>query len=179
MPMESSIDHASLIHLALAPDTHPIQSYQALLIYYNQTDLTKAEDRLNAIAGFFSRLEFRMKCRFFQGLPTAMLDAALLFTMLPSFGCATVHRRGVFPSYSWAGWSSRPDWTNIPDFRIGLVYPEESEDSIANNKWLEKRTWIIWYSRDIDGVLRPVTSDRDHESLRNEPSTILGYRGRC
>ena len=98
--MENSIGHASVIPLALAPDTHPIQSYQALLIYYNQADLTKAEDRLNAIAGFFSRLELRIKCRFFQGLPTAMLDAALLFTMLPSFGCATVDRKGGFPSYS-------------------------------------------------------------------------------
>jgi hypothetical protein len=97
--MESSIDHASVIPLALALDTHPIQSYQALLIYYNQTDLTKAEDRLNAIAEFFSCLEFRKKC-LLQGLLTAMLDAALLFMMLPSFGCATVDRKGVVPSYS-------------------------------------------------------------------------------
>ena len=66
-----------------------------------------------------------------------------------------------------------------PRLRNWPCYPEESEDSIANNKWLEKRTWIIWYSRDIDGVLWSLTSERDHESLRNEPSTILGYRRRC
>jgi hypothetical protein len=100
-PMDESLDYTSLITIALAPDAHPIKTYQYLLIYYNEKDLTKVEDRLNAIAGLFSRLKSRLECRFYEGLPTAMLDAALLFRTSPSSDGTLVDRG--FPSYSWTG----------------------------------------------------------------------------
>jgi hypothetical protein len=125
--------------------------------------LIKAEDRLNAIAGLFSRLESSLKCRFYQGLPTSMLDAALLFRTLPSLDGTLVNRRGVFPRYSWAGWSGRPFWADIPDFSRYLGrHLKETENSIANNRWPNSRTWIIWYSSGIDGILRPLRLEQDH-----------------
>jgi hypothetical protein len=177
MPMNQSLNHTSRITFALAPDTHPIQAYQWSLIYYSEKDLTKVEDRLKAIAGLFSRLESRLKCRFYQGFPTSILDAALLFRTLPSSDGTLVNRRGVFPSYSWTGWSGRHLWEDIPDFSLHLGYHlRETKNSTANNKWLNSRTWTIWYSCGIDGILRPLRLEQDHESLRNEPSSILGYR---
>jgi hypothetical protein len=171
--MMTCLDTTNLITDALYPDTHPFRSYEHFLLYYNQKDLTKVEDRLNAIAGIFCRLEMHMKCKFFEGLPTATLDAALLFEMIPSNSKnRLIDRRGAFPSYSWTGWSGIPSWSGIPDFNTSLVSVEES---IANNKWLDSRTWIIWYSRSTDGSLILL---RDHKALHDEPSTILTYRRR-
>jgi hypothetical protein len=174
-PLKTSLDQSDMITIALEPDTHPFSSYENLLLYYNQKELTKAEDRLNTIAGLFSLLEIRMKCQFLEGLPIATLDASLLYILrspeskenLPSS-----ERRGIFPSYSWAGWSGVPDWSHNPDFSTSLVFPQET---IANNKWLDTRTWIIWYRRSTDGAL---TLLRDHKALCDESSTILGYRRR-
>jgi hypothetical protein len=111
----SCLDYTSLVTDALDPDTHPFRSFEHFLLYYSQKDLTKVEDRLNAIAGIFCRLEMRMKCEIFEGLPTATLDAALLFDTMPfDFQNRPTLRRREFPSYSWTGWSGIPSWSGSP-----------------------------------------------------------------
>jgi hypothetical protein len=70
----------------------------------------------------------------------------------------------------WLVWY--PQLVRYSDFNTILVYVEHF---VANNKWLDSRTWIILYSRSTDGAL---TLLRDHEALHDEPSTILTYRRR-
>ncbi|KAI0550583.1 HET-domain-containing protein [Xylaria curta] len=61
--------------------------------------LTNQEDALNAMRGIIQRMSRRMKCRFFEGLPTASFDYFIIFEK-----DRVIDRRPMFPSYSWTGW---------------------------------------------------------------------------
>jgi len=170
--VKDSQDRSDLFHILFDQDLHPLSSYKDLLLYYSQKELTKEQDRLNAIAGFFLRLAIRMKCEFLEGLPVATFDAIILFRVTAiTDDEPLVERRKHFPSYSWTGWFGIPDWDYVPDFG-------EERDPIESNKWLDTRTWITWYSRTTDGILELLWDDGAQRAFRDEPSTVLGYRKR-
>ncbi|CCT66432.1 related to tol protein [Fusarium fujikuroi] len=119
----------------------PVIYLSTMLSLYTKRVLTNQNDTLRAMAGIIRRIAERMKCNFFQGLPTAMLDKFITF-----FADGTIlHRRSTFPSYSWTGWRGCVD--------MNLQFTCENMTMTENTKmWLRDRTWIIWYKRNFSGI---------------------------
>ncbi|KAF4458054.1 hypothetical protein F53441_129 [Fusarium austroafricanum] len=114
---------------------NPELDLSLMLFYYAKRALTSQNDASRALAGITSRIAEAMKCRFFQGLPTAMFDRFIVFK---AYG-TILHRRSSFPSYSWTGWR-------------GSIDVELDSHGIITNEWLKNRTWIVWYKRSRSGV---------------------------
>ena len=110
----------------------PINDYSIMLRHYTSRVLTNQADILRAMAGIIRRFTDAMKCKFFEGLPTALFDVFLLFrgTLL--------RRRSSFPSYSWTGWHGSIEIISLDPYR-------------NTNEWLRDRTWIVWHSRSVSG----------------------------
>jgi hypothetical protein len=138
---------------------HPLEDFQTMLLYYSKRALTNQEDVLNAMGGIIQRLSRRMKCRFFEGLPTAMFDLIILFTCDDT----PLRRRRGFLSYSWAGWRGAINWS------------PKSEDI---NKWLERSTWIVWYKRRACGTPNLVWHILANENFPHDDNEYIGYRQR-
>lgn len=136
----------------------PISDYSTMLFYYTQRVLTNQKDVLRAMTGIIRRFTEAMKCRFLEGLPTALFDRFIIFH---AFG-TTLHRRSSFPSYSWTGWRGQ----------IKVDHDNRGNDI---KTWLRERTWIIWYERSPSGttnlVWDPSTNDFSSSAYR-------GYRDR-
>jgi hypothetical protein len=136
----------------------PLEDYSILLLYYSRRALTNQGDALRAMAGIIRRLSEKVKYRFFEGLPTAVLDAFLIFKAHGT----NLQRRSGFPSYSWTGWRGR----------INIDTPSPM------NEWLESRTWIIWYKRSHSGITNLVWDPSANESFPIRDKTYHGYRER-
>ncbi|KAH7229908.1 hypothetical protein BKA60DRAFT_552679 [Fusarium oxysporum] len=113
-----------------------------MLFYYTQRAMTNHNDASRAMAGITRKIAEAMECKFFQGLPTVMLDRFIIFCAYGS----TLHRRSIFPSYSLTGWGGRID--------VNLDLGYQNED-INDNEWLKDRTWIIWYRRSPSEITNP------------------------
>ena len=137
---------------------NPVQDYETMLLYYTQRALTNQQDALQAMAGIIRRLSGKMKCRFLEGLPTAIFDIFILFRQDGS----NLHRRRVFPSYSWTGWRGPLNWPYISQ----------------KNKFLKDYTWIVWYKRSVGGIISLVWDPLANESFPYKNFEYVGYRGR-
>lgn len=137
----------------------PLYDYSVMLMYYTRRALTNQSDALRAMAGIIRRFTESMKCRFFQGLPTALFDIFLMFTG------TLLHRRPSFPSYSWAG------WRGSVDYDISYLF-------LRTNTWLRHRTWIIWYKRSPSGITNLVWDPLANENFPVKDLSYDGYRER-
>ncbi|KAH8678274.1 heterokaryon incompatibility protein-domain-containing protein [Xylariales sp. PMI_506] len=137
---------------------HPPSDYLIMLLYYTARALTNQSDALRALAGITRRFTASMKCRFLQGLPTAMFDCFILFqgTLL--------QRRAAFPSYSWAGWRGQVKFHMFPSMDL--------------NEWLRDYTWIVWYKRSSSGVTNLVWDPMANETFPSHDLEYTGYRER-
>ena len=117
----------------------PIFDYSTMLFYYTKRALTDQNDAPRAMAGIIRRFTEVMKCRFLEGLLTALFDRFIIFRAFKN----TLHRRSSFLSYSWTGWRGSID----VDLNPGVT-----DDRSDVNNWLRERTWIIWYKRSPSGV---------------------------
>jgi len=143
----------------------PVFDYGTMLFYYTKRALADQNDAPRAMAGIIRRFTEVMKCRFLEGLPTALFDWFIVFS---AFGNA-LHRRSSFPSYSWTGWRGSIDFAPHSDLMA---------DSSDGNGWFRKRTWIIWYKRSPSGVTNLVWDPGANDSFSSQDMTCLGYRNR-
>jgi hypothetical protein len=156
----------SLLPLAILMGD-PIFDYSTMLFYYTQRALTNQNDAFRAMAGIIRRFTEVMKCRFLEGLPTALFDRFIIFYAFHN----TLHRRPSFPSYSWTGWRGSID-TNL---NPGVGYKDDDGDV---NTWLRKRTWIIWYKRSPSGITNLVWDPCTNDSFPSSDVTFPGYHDR-
>jgi len=142
----------------------PVFDYGTMLLYYTQRALTNQNDAPRAMTGIIRRFAEVMKCRFLEGLPTALLNRFIIFH---AFGSTL--RRTSFPSYSWTGWqeSITMDLNRV-----------SSDDNSKSNDWLMKRTWIIWHKRSPSGITNLVWDPGASDSFSSPDATYLGYRDR-
>jgi hypothetical protein len=154
--------------LAMAIDMTELADFEVMLVYYTTRNLTDQDDALRAMAGIMRRFSENLRYPFFEGLPSAAVDAFVLF--IPNF--SKLSRRLGFPSYSWTGW------------RGGIVVELEVEvvrSRLSLNEWLAERTWIIWYTRDpFTGHVEPVWDASNVSGSTDPDSTdyFEGYQGR-
>ncbi|MCJ1377887.1 hypothetical protein MMC17_000983 [Xylographa soralifera] len=161
-PFCSTYDSFDLMFLAIDVDESPLSAYQIVLEYYTARDLTIDNDAINAVSGFLKRLSGRMECRLVEGLATAAFDANMLFVPINIRDCTKSKRRSAFPSYSWAGWRGQQGWE-----QGDYVFEFEQASSVKGSlnlicleEWLNTHTWIIWYERDPDGQVTPISVPR-------------------
>ncbi|KAK4163300.1 hypothetical protein QBC43DRAFT_355046 [Cladorrhinum sp. PSN259] len=114
--------------------------------------------------GLIRRFSDRMKCQFFQGLPTAAFDGFLLFS--PKYDI--FERRSCFPSYSWTGWRG--------EIKYEVAYMFTHRDLM--NQWLATKTWIIWYKRSTTNDTSLVWDVARETSFPVEDKWYIGYRSR-
>ncbi|KAF5233899.1 hypothetical protein FANTH_12406 [Fusarium anthophilum] len=157
-----STSMGSLLPLAVLM-TEPLFDLSTMLFYYTKRALTNQNDASQAMAGITRRFSERLKCNFFQGLPTAMFD---LFIIFFAYGTAILRRRSTFPSYSWTGWSG------------SIEMSMETSDNDNANDWLRERTWIIWYKRNPSGITSLVWDPDANPSFPLSDLKYTGYRHR-
>ncbi|KAL2802428.1 heterokaryon incompatibility protein-domain-containing protein [Aspergillus granulosus] len=139
----------SLIQIALDAESPPLATYETLVFYYTERQLTNDGDAINAFAGMMRVVQERLATPFLHGLPTCSFDISILFV-----GCH-LRRRSAFPSYSWAGWAGPVEWLPSREWS----YEEETGDtsvSVPAREWLNTATWIDWYARASDQSIKPV-----------------------
>ncbi|KAH8802926.1 heterokaryon incompatibility protein-domain-containing protein [Xylogone sp. PMI_703] len=167
LPSDSSLEYpeiqwslSSLLPMTLAM-TNPISDFRGMLEYYTERSLTNQDDVFRAMGGIMRRFSELMKCRFFQGLPTAAFDYFICFYCknLP------LRRRKGFPSYSWAGW-------------IGQVTIDLFDLNMTASDWLQSQTWIVWYKRSSSGITNLVWDPEANESFPFNDMSYEGYRER-
>lgn len=170
---------------------HCIQSYTG-------RQLTNPDDVFAAFSGAIQLLELYMNTDIVFGIPTSHFDLALLWTPV-----GRVTRRGKrrcqqmgsvcikdptgtctcplvtditggqsIPTWSWAGWTGEK-----------IDYRHESLSGCLGDvhHWLTYRTWIQWYIRDKNGILRPLWKRLQCDgSFAQQRSDVLdewrGYR---
>ncbi|KAF5599432.1 hypothetical protein FPANT_3409 [Fusarium pseudoanthophilum] len=140
---------------------HPMSMLRNMLRHYTKRVLTNQNDTSRAVAGIIRRIAELMKCTFFQGLPTAMLDLFITFRPWSTF----LYRRSAFPSYSWTGWRGSISFDGPGDIDL--------------NEWLRDRTWIIWYERKPSGITSLVWDPDANPSFPLKNMEYVGYRQRC
>ena len=114
-----------------------ITQFQYLVDRYSSRNLTYSSDALRAFAGISTPLSLSLQTPMLEGLPVDYFDSALLW--VPS---ANARRQVGVPSWSWAGWSGRPDW-NLTTI---------SYSSHMTARWLAAGTFILWYYSDAGGT---------------------------
>jgi len=139
--------------------TQPVTDYREMLVHYSRRALTHENDALRAMSGITRRFAEAMRCRFLEGIPTAVFDAFVLFR------CSLGRRRPSFPSYSWAG------WRGALDFELWDAY-------IDIDSWLIYRTWIIWHERSQSGLITSIWNPEANEALPYGDKSDVGYRCR-
>jgi len=117
----------------------PFMQYTAAVELYTRRFLTEPSDILHAFEGVGRVLQQRMDTSMHFGLPSRLLDSALLWE-----SSQLLRRRPGFPSWSWTGWIGEISW-NFPD----------NEDTL--------RSWIDWYcvDRQKSGLIK-----QRHERVR-------------
>lgn len=110
---------AAFIDSATWPDFY---RYARLVAIYNQSDLSREEDVLNAFEGVLSSLSYTFKESFVSGLPSLFFDAALLwqpYVPLLRRKPSSVDVEACLPSWSWVGWHGN---LNSESWRSGNDY---------------------------------------------------------
>jgi hypothetical protein len=151
----------SLLPSAVAMD-EPVWDLSQMLFYYTKRVLTNQSDASRAMAGITRRIGELMKCSFFEGLPTAILDLFIIFHPFPT----VLYRRSAFPSYSWTGW------------RGSIDFEMPGNGDVDLNEWLRDHTWIIWYQRRPSGITSLVWDPDANPSFPLSDMEYAGYRQR-
>ncbi|KAI1027142.1 hypothetical protein LB504_007924 [Fusarium proliferatum] len=147
---------------------NPVSDLSMMLFYYTKRFLTNQDDTPRAMAGIIRRISELMKCKFLEGLPSAMLDLFIIFYARDTI----LHRRSTFPSYSWTGWRGSIDMDlKTPDNKVNEWLREV-------NEWLRDRTWIIWYKRNPSGITHLVWDPDANPSFPLSDMEYVGYRQR-
>lgn len=129
--------------------------FSIIMRYQTVRKLSFQNDILRAAQGMLRKYSTLSGLQCFEGLP-APLDRSLLFNK-SSANSEVYGRRKGFPSYSWTGWKSVPEYSD---------YLEAEELSISNDKHIEGkpaefgsglRCWIIWHCRLEDSSIRRIT----------------------
>ncbi|KAF2998662.1 hypothetical protein E8E13_008078 [Curvularia kusanoi] len=156
-PLDSESFGGSLLPLYVKLE-EPVQDWGDILMYYSERTFSNQNDVQLAMAGITRRVSERMKCPFFQRLPTATFDVFFLFHTQSMI----LRKRRGFPSYTWTGW-------------IGRVICDNSTET---NDWLRFHTWIIWYKRSSAGITNPIWDIVANDSFPAHDESVLGYRER-
>ena len=114
-----------------------IIQFQYLVDRYSSRNLTNSNDALRAFAGISTPLSLSLQTPMLEGLPVDYFDSALLW--VPG---ADAKRQAGVPSWSWAGWTDRPDW-NLTTISL---------DNHMTARWLAAGTFISWYYSDAGGT---------------------------
>ncbi|KAI0533722.1 heterokaryon incompatibility protein-domain-containing protein [Xylaria digitata] len=156
--------------------SHPAMSYRIVIERYSRRMLTFSADVHNAMAGLMRRFASKMKCRFLEGMPTAVFDHFLTFRGDKS----SLKRREGFPSYSWTGWiGPLTFWGTDPTaWDADGERHQEALPSKVESRWLLENTWIIWYERDPSGAISPVWDIPLTHSFPEGSHGYPGYRQR-
>ncbi|KAK5657236.1 hypothetical protein OQA88_3295 [Cercophora sp. LCS_1] len=148
------------LYMALSGSYPVALAYDALVLHYTDRSLTDQADALNAFAGMQKLLEMQFGAPFLQGIPPSAFDFFILFTG----HWRVLKRRKEFPSWSWAGW--------IGKARIDQRGELQKREELM--EWLEKRTWIRWYT---------VKETGERDEIWKPSSTLAGksvfYGTRC
>ena len=171
--------------------------YMACVRLYTDRALTKQSDVLSAFEGISRLLERRLNAPLFFGLPSSHLDLALLWTPIQvqdrrrcKFDQHAKKQRcrqdehgycnckvgedqdrsdREFPSWSWCGWVG-----GKVDYQLDML-----DGPLLNvREWLLSHTWILWYTRDAEGNLRPLWDRRVLKEDSSENCRWKGYAGR-
>ena len=110
-----------------------IAQFQYIVDRYSSRNLTHSSDALRAFAGISPPLSLSLQTPLLQGLPVKYFDSVFLW--VPG---ANAQRRAGVPSWSWAGWTDRPDWSLTTLFM----------DTHMTARWLAAGTFISWYYSD-------------------------------
>ena len=108
-----------------------------LIDRYSSRNLKYSSDGLRAFAGLSAPLSLSLQSPLLEGLPVKYFDSMLLW--VPG---ANAKRRAGVPSWSWAGWTDRPDW-NLSTM---------SYSTHMTARWLAAGTFISWYYSDAGGT---------------------------
>ncbi|MCJ1475823.1 hypothetical protein MMC13_004487 [Lambiella insularis] len=111
--------------------------FQFMVDRYSSRNLTYSKDALRAFAGLSTPLSLSLQTPLIEGLPVKYLDSVLLWVSR-----ANAKRRAGVPSWSWAGWTDRPDWNLTTIFL----------DSHMTARWLAAGTFVSWYYSDAGGT---------------------------
>lgn len=98
--------------------------YTGLVFDFSRRKLTYPEDSLKAISGIFAVLSSRFGWRFVAGMPSHLLDHALLWRL----ASPNRLRNSNFPSWSWAGWTGQSHW-NFQNFIHPLWTESENHNA--------------------------------------------------
>ncbi|OAL44746.1 hypothetical protein IQ07DRAFT_521481 [Pyrenochaeta sp. DS3sAY3a] len=176
---------AAFIDSATWPDFH---RYARLVAIFNQCDLSREEDVLNAFEGVLSSLSHIFKGSFVSGLPSLFFDAALLwqpYVPLSRRKPSSVDVEACLPSWSWIGWHGN---LNSESWRSGNDYlrrinardkdsygPSSEVRSSPPPSWHTIST-IQWsYSETLSGKRTPISSSwkRDIDKFTRDESLEL------
>lgn len=153
--LDQEISMGSLFHRILKLPQTSFSDFSLMIRYYTLRKLSFQSDILRAARGMLRKYSILSGLQCFEGLP-APLDQSLLFHKSPEISEVYGRREG-FPSYSWTGWKSVPQYSN---------YLEAESLSISNDKHVEGkpaefgsglRCWILWHCRLEDGSIRRIT----------------------
>lgn len=152
--------------------TRLVELYQESVRLYTARDLTHSHDILAAFYGIGKIICKGLNGEPVYGLPNTHFDWALLWdpedapvrrTMIDPKG----RNRDSFPSWAWCGWQDR-----VMEYKRHRI--QDCMDDLHG--WLTKRTWIVWYIRDINGNLRLVwDATRDEEENKELQERWRGY----
>ena len=98
--------------------------YTRLVFDFSKRKLTYSEDSLKAISGIFAIFSSRFGWRFVAGMPSHLMDHALLWRSASPDRL----RNPNFPSWSWVGWSSPSHW-HFQNFMDPLWIESEIENA--------------------------------------------------
>ena len=126
---------------------HATRAYMQCVEAYSTRKFHRTDDVLKGFGAVGSLLGRLLKADLLYGLPTSLLDLALLweFKIAPN----DARRRQSpdtrkFPSWSWAGWEGP------------ITYKASTLSGITSDipSWIAAHTWISWYVRDRYNITR-------------------------
>lgn len=103
----------SLYSVTLTSESASFSDFSTILNYYMSKQLSFESDVLRAAQGMLRKYSSLSGLHCFEGLP-APLDRSMLFAPSAKPQSRAFGRRYGFPSYSWAGWRSNPDYDGSP-----------------------------------------------------------------
>jgi hypothetical protein len=112
-------------------DIRFLKDFHKLVENYTSRLLTFDSDIQDAFQGIQNHLSFKRGSEFVYGIPVAELAPCLLWG--PKFNAFPLHRRGMFPSWSWLEWSG-----------TGLRYPLQVEKSDDLWQQIRRFDFLAW-----------------------------------
>lgn len=130
-------------------------AYMSCVESYTRRRLDYDQDILIPLKGATKIFKAYLNTDFACGLPTRILDLAMLWVPGNSL-CSRNDRRAV-PSWSWAGWTGP------------ISYDKPVLDGVMDDiwNWMEQHTWIFWFWGDEQGNVFPIETRARGQGNRN------------